>query len=120
VVWDVNQWNQFTVVGSANYDPLWAPTLLFEVAFTLLFPILSLLALVLMFQKRWVFPRLMIAILLLGLAFKVIDVALADQIPYLVKLQPGMDPDLPRVFLQAVIWVPYLLYSKRVRATFRH
>ena len=30
-----------------------------------------------------------------------------------------MDPDLPRVLLQAVIWVPYMLYSKRVKATFR-
>jgi glucan phosphoethanolaminetransferase (alkaline phosphatase superfamily) len=120
VVWDAGKWNLLTVPGAAQYDPLWAPTLLFELAFTLLFPFLSVLALVLMFEKRKIFPRIMVTILLLALAFKVADAALADQIPLLVKQNGNSsDPDLPRVFLQAIIWVPYMLYARRVRATFR-
>ena len=78
---DLSQWNLFTTPGAAHYDPLWAPTLLFEVAFTTLLPVLSVLALVLLFQKRWIFPRIMITILLAVLAFKIADVALAGQIP---------------------------------------
>jgi hypothetical protein len=80
---------------------------------------MSILAIILLFQRRTIFPRIMITILLFALAFKIIDVALADQIPLVAKQQPGMDPDLPRVFFQAIIWVPYLLFAKRVRATFR-
>jgi transglutaminase-like putative cysteine protease len=117
--WDAAKWNLLTVPGAASYDPLWAPTLLFEMAFTTVFVVMSILAIILLFQRRTIFPRIMITILLFALAFKIIDVALADQIPLVAKQQPGMDPDLPRVFFQAIIWVPYLLFAKRVRATFR-
>jgi hypothetical protein len=117
--WDAGRWNLLTVPGAASYDPLWAPTLLFELASMIFFLIFSILALVLLIQKRTIFPKIMITVLLLALAFKVADAALASQIPLVVKSQGGSDPDLFRVLVQAVIWVPYLLYSKRVRATFR-
>jgi len=120
VAWDAAKWNNLTVPGSASYNAYWAPTLLFELAFALLIPVLSVLLLVLMFQKRALFPRIMIAFLLILLAYKIVDVALASQIPLVAKDQPGVDPDLTRALVQAVIWVPYLLYARRVRATFRH
>jgi transglutaminase-like putative cysteine protease len=120
VAWDATQWNVLTVPGGANYDPLWAPALLFELAFMLLFPIFSVLALVLLFEKRMIFPRVMITMLLAILAFKIVDVVLVAQIPIAVKLNGGaFDADLPRVVVQAAIWVPYLKFARRVRATFR-
>ena len=120
VAWDATQWNVLTIPGGASYDPLWAPALLFELAFMLLFPIFSVLALVLLFQKRMIFPRVMITMLLAILVFKIVDVVLVAQIPLAVKLNGGaFDADLPRVIFQAAIWVPYLIFARRVRATFR-
>jgi len=117
--WDVGQWNVLTVPGSASYDALWAPTLMFELSFTLLFPVLSVLCLILLFQRRKIFPRVMITFLLLVLVFKIIDEVVAGLIPLVAKQQSGVDSDFLRVIFQTVIWVPYLRYSKRVRATFR-
>ena len=117
--WDVGQWNVLTVPGSASYDALWAPTLMFELSFTLLFPVLSVLCLILLFQRRKIFPKVMITFLLLVLVFKIFDEVVAGLIPLVAKQQSGVDSDFLRVIFQTIIWVPYLRYSKRVRATFR-
>jgi hypothetical protein len=119
-VWDATRWDILTVPGAARYDPFWAPTLLFELTSMIVFLTLTILALILLFQKRWLFPRIFIALLLLTLLFKIIDSAMAGQIAELAHQNSLLDTDFFGVIVQAVIWVPYMLYAKRVRATFRH
>ena len=120
-VWDSNQWNVLTVPGGASYDPLWAPTLLFEAAYYIVVFVFSIFCLVIMFQKRAIFPKVIIALLLFTLAFQIADIALAWQIPLVAKQNNNeVPPDLIRVLVQALIWVPYFLISRRVKATFRH
>lgn len=120
VTWDATRWNLLTLPGGTGYDPLWAPALLFEMSFSILMLVLSVLSIVLMLQKRVIFPRVIIAFLVLMLIFKCIDTAIVNQIPYMVKLQDGkFDSDFVRVIVQSFIWIPYFIVSKRVKATFR-
>ncbi len=118
--WDATRWNNLTIPGASGYDPLWAPTLLYELGATLFFVVISVLALILLSQKRATFPKVMIVFFVAILIFKIIDIVLISQIPYMVKLQPQpFDADFFRVIIQSVIWIPYFFVSRRVKATFR-
>ena len=120
VVWDATAWNKLTVPGAEGYDPLWAPTLLFGLGGFIVFFVFSILALVLLFQKRSIFPRLMIFFFSAILIFTFVEIALAHQIGYLIKHPDSeVDSEAVKVVVQTVIWVPYFLVSKRVKATFR-
>lgn len=111
---NLSTWNAVTSPVSAHYHPAWAGTLIFETAASLIMLIIQLAALVFLYQRRWIFPRLVIGIFIALLALDALDTYLCSQIP-------GVDAN-PRTVIQflfaCAIWIPYLLVSKRVRATF--
>jgi len=62
---------------------------------------------------------LVIMLLLSNLVFVAIDYFAADLIPFVAAQEDiGSLTELIRVFIGCVIWVPYFLVSKRVKATF--
>ena len=73
----------------------------------------------LFFSKKKLFPKLYIGMLLFSLVFIVLD-ALA--IKMVMPSEPVFDPDtlkeLLRTVVASAIWIPYMLVSKRVKATF--
>ena len=112
-------WEVLTTPGSEIYHPMWAPVLIYEVVGNIVFLIGSLLLLVLLFRKHYLFPKLMIWFLSVNVVFIGIDLFLADLIPS-VAAEPDPEgmKDFVRSIITAVIWIPYFILSKRVQNTF--
>lgn len=114
-------WSLLTTPGTAAYHPLWAPLLIFELAGNVLFVILSIVALVYFFQRRRIAPRLVMIFFLSNLAFVGIDYVAAEFIPAAAAQDDSESlQELGRSLAVCMIWVPYLLVSKRVKGTFVH
>ncbi|HEX9949551.1 MAG TPA: DUF2569 domain-containing protein [Thermodesulfobacteriota bacterium] len=112
-------WSRLTTPGTEAYHPLWAPLLLFEIIGNCLFILFPIIIAIFFFQKRRFVPRLVIMLLLSNLVFVAIDYFAADLIPFVAAQEDiGSLIELIRVFIGCVIWVPYFLVSKRVKATF--
>ena len=111
---------RLTTPTSDVYHPLWMPLLTFEIVCNCLIIVFGLFVLFYLIRKSKKTPKLAIAWLILGFIFVVGDYFFADMIP-LIAAQPE-DPEtikeVARSTIGAVIWVPYFLVSKRVKATF--
>ncbi len=112
-------WEVLTTPGNAPYHPLWGPLLISEMVINFLFIAVCVYLLVLFFYKSSRFPKVYVAFLLANLVFIAAD-ALAVKI--VMPEQPLLDGDTAREFGRAVIgamiWIPYMFSSKRVRNTF--
>ncbi len=112
-------WEVLTTPGAVAYNPLWAPLICGEMA-TLGGMVLAwIFTAYLFFSNKKVFPKWYIGMLLFTLAFMFID-ALA--INFLLPNEPAFDVETTKefrcAFIIALIWVPYMIVSKRVKATF--
>ncbi|MGH7972539.1 MAG: DUF2569 domain-containing protein, partial [Limisphaerales bacterium] len=109
-------WHALTSPGGMAYNAAWGPLLTLELLGEMTVLTLSIFALVLFFQKRRAFPRWFIGLLVFNGTFVLADVFGAG----LVK---NLDPEhVSKTVLQVVvasgIWIPYMLRSRRVKATF--
>jgi len=117
---DAETWNTFTVPGRTYYDALWAPALTFESFVLTSVLISSALLIVLFLQRRRTFPVFFVWVLGAIALSAIIDVTLVGIV---AKKFPALKFDTTpkeavQVILQAMIWIPYMLVSQRVRATF--
>jgi len=105
--------------GSEAYHQLWGPLLVFEAIYNSLMALASFYLIYLFFSKHYIFPKVYIVIVLLSLFFIPLDAWLGS---FVITGEPMFDPatteEFARTLFSAVIWVPYMLVSKRVRATF--
>jgi len=112
-------WQALTHPTSDSYHALWAPLLIFELLANLTLLVYSLLLIVLFFQKRSVFPKLMIAFLLIQAGVLMIDYIVSEQIPFVAEHNTSATArPLTTAVSAAIIWTAYFLVSKRVKATF--
>lgn len=124
LVWDLREiipsysaqtWADLTTSGAEHYDPMWAPTLLFELIANIVQVVFVFLTAVLFFRKRSSAPRILIAVFWGSLAAQVLDLLLSRQLPQAVHAQWR---ELVRAAIGSGLWTAYLLRSRRVRATF--
>jgi hypothetical protein len=112
-------WHGLTDSTGAAYHPLWAPVLLFELAANIALAVASVLLIVLFFQRRRSFPRGLVALLVAQAVVNIVDLAGAGLLP---SSEPGSsagDVQLAvSTLASSVVWILYLLRSRRVKLTF--
>ncbi len=112
-------WEAFTTVGSEVYNPLWGSLLVCEIIYHLIMVIASIYLIYLFFSKHYRFPLFYILIVVASIIFIPLD---AWIVSFVLPGEPMFDPKTTKEFIRlligGIIWVPYMLISKRVKATF--
>jgi len=112
-------WEILTTPGTEAYNPLWGSILIGEISINGALVLAWLFIAFLFFSKKKAFPKWYIGILLFTLAFIFIDaLAIKSVMPNEPVFDPETIKELGRSLIVTLIWVPYMLVSKRVKATF--
>lgn len=112
-------WSVLTTPGSNQYHALWAPMLIAELIGNIFFLLFSICLLVFFFQRRKLVIKLTVFFLLSNLIFIGSDYAVTQL--FLIKAKSinlTATINFVRALTAGGIWIPYFLFSKRVKATF--
>ena len=112
-------WALITTPGTEHYHPFWKPLVFGEMIINTLLVLMFFFINYLFFLKKRLFPKFYIAILIFMPAFILADALLAKIV---MPNDPVFDvntiKELSRSLFWGVVWVPYMLVSKRAKATF--
>ncbi|MBV1959308.1 MAG: DUF2569 domain-containing protein [Pseudomonadales bacterium] len=112
-------WEIVTTQGSEFYHPIWAPLLIGELIFNVGLVLLCLYLMYLFFTRAQLFPKVYIFMMVISFVFILFDAWISTIV---LPDEPMFDPDTTKGFINAIIgvivWVPYMLVSRRVKATF--
>ena len=116
---DPNRWADWAAPGGALYHPICAWVILAEISYNMVLLVTSVVLLVLFFKKRRTFPLLyIIAVAGIGI-FEVADTIAVDYLSRVVPEFPKPDYIIAAgAVFRMLIWIPYMLMSRRVRSTF--
>lgn len=105
--------------NSANYSALWVPGIIFEaVSNILIFALTLWLVYLFFFRKSALVPRLFIIWLAAHFVIQMLDWLLTKSLPLPEQSANGVLSSLGRSIVNAVIWIPYFIWSVRVKNTF--
>ncbi|MBV1914398.1 MAG: DUF2569 domain-containing protein [Pseudomonadales bacterium] len=112
-------WEILTTQGTEAYHPLWGPLLMSELIFNGGMVLLCFYLIYLFFTRHRLFPKVYIFMILISFLILPFD---AWMVTFVLPDEPMFDPETVKELISAavsvVIWVPYMLRSKRVKATF--
>lgn len=112
-------WEQLTTPGSPMYNPFFSPVLIFELIFNSLIILAWLYMAFLFFSKKLLFPKWYVSIAIVSFVFVLFDLLLAKLIfPNQPVLNPDIIKEIIRSAMMLFVWSPYMILSKRVKATF--
>ena len=112
-------WEVLTTPGTDAYHVMWAPIILAEMSINVILVFVWLFVIFLFFTKKKMFPKWYIGILLFTLTFIFMDAfAVKVVAPHEPMFDDATVSEIIRTLLPCLIWIPYMLISKRVKATF--
>ena len=113
------QWNALATPGGDGYHALWVPLRLGQLVGSIGLLALSVLVLVLFFQRRRHAPLLFMLMLAASATLALLSLLLMAMIPGALDAVTDQDwKDLARTLVACAIWIPYFVFSRRVRSTF--
>lgn len=105
--------------GTTQYNPLWAPILVSEALMNVLFVATYAYLIYLFITEHYLFPKVYIATVIASAVFIPLDAWVCSLV---FVDEPIFDAnttkELARTLIALFIWVPYMLVSRRVKATF--
>jgi hypothetical protein len=120
-IFENGSWQILTTPGTEAYNVFWAPVLITEIGINILLVATWIYIAYLFFAKKKLFPKIYIGVMIFTLVFILLD---AFAIKIVLPNDPIFDKDtlkeLFRSIIASSIWIPYMLISKRVKATFTH
>jgi transglutaminase-like putative cysteine protease len=119
-VFNLKMWRLLTEPGRPEFDPYWAPALLFEIFYYSICFIFSGFLLILFFMKRAAWRRWYPIFLIVFVIGGGLDTYLARQISVAGSPLAENVRNIFQGVVAAAIWIPYCFVSKRVKATFRY
>lgn len=112
-------WDLLTTPDTEYYHMLWKPIFLGEIGFNLMLLALWLWVALLFFNKKRQFPKWYIGALLATFVLIIVDaLAVKLVLPDVPMFDADTGKEVLRTLVSCVIWIPYMLVSKRVKATF--
>lgn len=118
--------HEITSYSSKHYNPYIKPQIILNIVFGLIRIGFPVWALILMFKKSPFFPRLMIICLIGSFFLTLIDWIFGYL--FMANLNASFNVNPPSLLddmmnslgalVRACIWIPYFIWSKRVKATF--
>lgn len=113
-------WESLTNPASTAFHPYWKTVIIYEFVTASIFVASNLAALILFFQKRRLFPLLVIVSIPVIFILSLVSYYLSGLVPAIAE-----SPDYGKVkelliikFVALHVWIPYFLVSKRVKRTF--
>ncbi len=114
------KWKRLTDPTSNAYHPYWKPLLIYDAISNSVIVLINLVVIVLFFQRRKIFPKLIVILNPTVFILSLISYYLSSLIPAAVitKAYDKEGKALIVSFIAMHIWITYFLVSKRVKETF--
>lgn len=117
-------WVAFKTPGTYFYHSPWVPVIVIGALLQIIIMIVAAIALMAIFKKMKIVPRIMIGFYILGVCFSATSMALGYF--FIPIIGPEMSSELISdgnrkmviVSIVAIIWISYFLKSRRVKNTF--
>jgi len=108
-----------TTPGTEAYHPFWSTLIWGELSFNTIILFAWLYLGYLYFFKKRLFPKVYIWVAVISFAFVLLDASLATVVVTTAEIfNPETIQEFVRAGFLVVVWVPYMLRSKRVKVTF--
>jgi hypothetical protein len=114
-------WEALASPESEVYNSTLLTLMIGEIFFNSLIVLASIYLIYLFFAKKSFFPKLYILIIVVSLIITILDNVIVSSIfPEIQAFDDETIIILVRTTIIGIIWIPYMLISKRVKATFIH
>ncbi|MEZ5774147.1 MAG: DUF2569 domain-containing protein [Hyphomicrobiaceae bacterium] len=118
VYFDGVTWQALNDTSSSTYVPYLAELIVVETVLNAMLLAAALVLIVMFFTRRRVFPKLYIALAVASIVVLVGDALVGGMLLSEAAFDPDTAKEIARSLVGAAIWIPYMLVSRRVKATF--